>query len=167
MSATVGTIYNQFTGEVRTIPMVQAEHMVRNSRGEWSFKEPLPAGWDREIPRYKVTRAVKPAERARYRFEKPFSSIGDNDVWQYAERQRAAGETIETTAWPHASFVGLNETARRTLEFFNSHQKSRLPLSPWRDGRLYLSDGLSGASPALNVLRPPPAPTSPKPARVA
>lgn len=38
------TIYNESTGEARTIPHVQADHLVRNSRGEWSFAKPLPAG---------------------------------------------------------------------------------------------------------------------------
>jgi hypothetical protein len=162
------TIYNTITGESRSVPQVQAEHMAANTRGEWSFKKPLPPGWDREIPRYRVAVDLKPSAYARHRFEPPFTSSSETFMWQYAERPMQAGEELEITAWPHASMIPLNETAKRTLAYFTSHQKSRLPQTPWRNGRLRLDDGLSGAPPQQGVLRPNlPSPAVPMPIRVA
>jgi hypothetical protein len=165
-SATTGTVYNQFTGEAKTIPMVQAEHMAANSRGEWSFAKPLPPDWDKEIPKYRVERDLYPSGFARHRLEPPFTSTTDSTMYQYCDRPLRAGEVLELTAWPHPSMTGLNETAKRTLAYFTSHQKSRLPLSPWRNGRLWLDDGLTGTVP--EALRPRlPTAAEPMPVRVA
>jgi hypothetical protein len=92
--------------------------------------------WDREIPRYRVTRAVHPAPRSRLLTEPPLSQISDDDCWQYATKKLAAGETIETTSWPHQSFAPINESARRIHIFFLTGDKARMPLSPWRFDRI-------------------------------
>lgn len=146
------TIYNTDTGEARTLPSVQAEHLARNSLGLWSFKAPLPRDWDREVPRYRTSMDLHPSAYARHRQEPPFTSTTDTHMWQYAEHPIAAGSEIETTSWPQASMVPLNETAKRTLAAFKSSPKSRLPQSPWRNGRLYLETGLSGAVPEERLL---------------
>ena len=100
-------------------------------------------GWDdTEIPKYRASRAVEPSPNARYRLETPLAHIFD-DSWQYGIVPVARGEIVHSTAWPHPGFVGLNESGRRIQEFFQRAQKSRLPLSPWYDGRLRLDDGLS------------------------
>jgi hypothetical protein len=103
-----------------------------------------PRGWRTETPKYRATRDVQPAQRERYRGETPFSSSSENDVWQYGTKIVEAGEIIETTEWPHASFRPLNCSAEKVLAFFNGAMKSRLTRSPWRDGCLHLDDGLSG-----------------------
>jgi hypothetical protein len=61
--------------------------------------------------------------------------------------------------------VPLNHSAQHVREFFTSRQKSRLPLSPWRNGRLHLDDGRAGSQPDL---RPnlPRAAEEPTPVRV-
>jgi hypothetical protein len=105
--------------------------------------EPAP-GWEREIPKYRVTRDIQPAQRARYRSEPPFAHCFDSDVWQYGERTLKAGETVETKAWPHPTFFPLNYSAKRTLDFFNFQMKSRLPRSPWHGDSLRLDNGLTG-----------------------
>jgi hypothetical protein len=164
-SVPIATIWNAGTGESTTIDQTRAENIVRTSRGEWSFAKPLPAGWDREIPMYRASVDLSPPAFPRYRTENPLTSM-DNATWQYAERPVAAGEIIETTSWPAASMVPINHSAKAVREFFTSRQKSRLPLSPWRKGKLHLDDGLSGSQP---VLRPnlPTAATMPQPVRVA
>lgn len=164
-----GTIYNQVTGESRTLPQAQAEHLARNSLGEWSFTAPLPHGWDSEVPEYVATMPLRPAERERYRHEKPFSSTGAVDVWQFcpADKPVAAGQKISTTSWPHATFRPTNETARRVLNFFKNAQKSRLPQSPWYQGRLRLDDGLSGAIPEARLVSRRAEPAVKFPIRVA
>jgi hypothetical protein len=123
---------------------------VADNREPADHATPHP-GWEREVPRYRVTREVHPAEKDRFRFEPPFAMMSSSDVWQYAERPFEAGEIIETTAWPHASFRPLNFAAARVLDFFNTRQKSRLPRSPWGSDRLVLDDGLTGNEPALAV----------------
>ena len=104
-----------------------------------------PAGWDRETPKYKATRALEPAEKLRFRFERPFSQMADNDVWQYGHKPVERGEIIATKFWPHPSFQPLTYSAARVLDFFNSRQKSRLPWRPWRGDRIVLDDGLTGS----------------------
>jgi hypothetical protein len=96
-----------------------------------------------EVARYRATRDVHPPANSRHRFEPPFSSLSDPDVWQFADRPVKSGELIETKSWPHPSFFALNEAAERVLAFFNSAPKSRLGLSPWRGDRIVLEDGLS------------------------
>lgn len=149
---TSATMWNQITGEKREVPQATADHLVRNTYGEWSFKQPLPPGWDRKVPRYRVAVDLKPSAYARHRTEPPFSSVSNSAVRQYAERPVSAGEELELTVWPHASMTPLNERARQTLAYFTSHQKSRLPQAPWRNGRLHLDDGLTGMVP--EALRP-------------
>jgi hypothetical protein len=94
-----------------------------------------PSGWECEVPKYRVVRDLTPAPKARYRFEKPFTEISDNNVWQYAERVYEAGEVIESTNWPHPTLWPLNYSAEKVLEFFNGALKSRLPVSPWYGNR--------------------------------
>jgi hypothetical protein len=151
---TNATIWNQVTGESKTCPQAQADHLARNSMGEWSFKQPLPPGWDREKPKYRVEVNLHPSSFARHRHEPPFTSTTDSTMFQYADRDLRAGEVLELLTWPHPSMTPLNETARRALAYFTSHQKSRLPMSPWVAGRLRLEDGLSGAPPVQGALRP-------------
>lgn len=126
---------------------------------------PCPPAWSREVPRYRTSMDLAPSQYARHRQEPPFTSSTDANMWQYAERPIAAGEELETTLWPHASMIPLNESARRILEFFKSHQKSRMPQSPWRAGRLFLEDGLSGAVPQERLVGRRPEPAVPSPIR--
>lgn len=81
-------------------------------------------------------------EKARFRFEPPFASCLDGSVWQYGERLNKAGEVIETTEWPHPSF--LNYGAKKVLEFFRNGQKSRMQRSPWANGQIRLDNSLNG-----------------------
>jgi hypothetical protein len=120
---------------------------------DWSFVKPPPLNWEREVPRYKVTRDVRPAERARYRLEQPFSTVFDSGVWQYGTRAYKAGEIIETKEWPQESFHPLNFTAEKVLAFFKGALRSRLPRSPFDGDRVRLDNGLSG--PATPEVRPP------------
>jgi hypothetical protein len=121
-----------------------------------------PPGWASEEPLYRVTREIHPAERDRYRFERPFSEQGNMDSWQYGARIYRAREEISTREWPHASFFPLNEVARRIHSFLTIAQKSRLPRSPYdQGGRLQLSDGLSGPLPKIKTPKPEPVRLSP------
>jgi hypothetical protein len=104
---------------------------------------PLP-GWERETPKYRVTRDIQPAEKARLRSEPPFAEVWDSDRWQYGTRILKAGEIIETREWPHASFRPLNHSAKMVLDFFRLQMKSRLPRSPFQGDRLRLDNGLTG-----------------------
>ena len=114
-----------------------------------------PIDWRREIPRYRVRVETRPALKARFRFEAPFSQIMDSSEWQYGERVWPAGSIIETDQWPCAgTFVPLNYSAREILSYFNSHQKSRLQRTPWRDGQVCLDDGLTGTMPQIKAPQP-------------
>jgi len=115
--------------------------------------QPTP-GWDREIPKYRVTRDVLPAPKARFKNEPPFAETWQSNIWQYGERPMAAGEIIKTTEWPHPSFRPLNFSAEKVLAFFNSEMKSRLPRKPWFDGRVRLDNGLSNV-PRIVDVKPP------------
>jgi hypothetical protein len=117
-------------------------------------KKPIPTtpplNWRKEMPVYRVRVETRPALKTRFRFEPPFSQIMDPSEWQYSERVWPAGSVIATDQWPCAgTFVPLNYSAREVLAYFNSHQKSRLPRSPWHDGRVRLEDGLSGNLPKI------------------
>jgi hypothetical protein len=103
-----------------------------------------PANWEKELPRYRVVRAVHPSPKPRFRFEPPFSNILDSSEWQYAERDYRANEVIESTDWPHPSFVPLNYSARQVQQFFSTQMKSRMQRSPWAGGRTRLENGLTG-----------------------
>ena len=145
------TIYHR-DGREKTVDIHEASRLAGagtvGAGKDWSFVKPPPAGWERVVPKYRVTRDVRPAERARYRFEPPFETIFESDVWQYGERAYKASENeiIFTKAWPHPSFHPLNYSAERVLEFFNSRMKSRLTTSPWCGDGLRLDDGLSGSA---------------------
>jgi hypothetical protein len=117
-------------------------------------RKPIPAlpplNWRREVPKYRISRETKPAPKERFRFEPPFSSGSESDVWQYGERVHKAGEVIETTFWPNSgTMTALNYSARQVLTYFNSAPKSRLPRSPWQGDQVRLDDGLSGNLPKL------------------
>ena len=141
------TIYHR-DGREKTVDVHEASRLsgagTVGAGKDWSFVKPPPAGWERVVPKYRVTRDVRPAERARYRFEPPFSTVFDPSVWQYADRAYTANEIIETKCWPAASFAPLNYGAERVLEFFNARMKSRLTTSPWYGDGLRLDDGLTG-----------------------
>jgi hypothetical protein len=140
------TIYHR-DGREQTIDANKASRLTAADK-DWSFVKPPPPGWEREIPKYRATRDIHPAEKSRVRFEPPFAQMADSDTWQYGTRIIKAGEIIETKEWPHPSFCPLNYGAGKVLDFFNQRQKSRLALSPWRNDRLILEDGLtSGAAP--------------------
>jgi hypothetical protein len=115
-----------------------------------------PPFWEIHVPRYKAMRDLKPAEKARFRHEPPFSQLADNDVWQYADPGKPPverGAVIMTRCWPHPSFLPLNYAAFRVLEFFNARQKSRLPVRPWRVDRIVLDDGLTGPTqPQISIV---------------
>lgn len=107
-----------------------------------------------ETPKYRVTFETRPSPNSRHRFERPFSYQSDATVWQYQEPEQTlrAGTIVETKLWPHANWFPLNEAARTILSFFNSRQKSRLPLTPFdTKGKLRLDEGLQGAIPKIGV----------------
>jgi hypothetical protein len=160
-------IYNTLSGEARAVPQVQAEHMARNSYGEWSLKKPRPPGWNKEIPKYRISIDLHPSPLARHRHETPIVFSTDSSLWQYCEKPVSAGEIVETTSWPHLSMQPLNDSAIAVRDYLRDHMKSRLPMSPWRNGRLWLDDGLSAAPPQRSDLRPPSMPSLVKPIRVA
>jgi hypothetical protein len=109
-----------------------------------------PRGWQSQIPRYRVVRETRPAEKHRFTLDRPFSQMSDASTWQFGDRLYAANEVIETTEWPCAgTMFPINYSARRVMDFFNSSQKSRLQRSPWLDGRVRLEDGLSGSLPKI------------------
>jgi hypothetical protein len=159
------TIWNQITGESKTCPQAQADHLTRNTRGEWKFSKPLPEGWDREVPRYRVHVDLHPSPLARHRMETPITFSTDSALWQYCEKPVAAGEIVETTVWPHLSMQPLNDSATAVRDYLRDHMNSRLPQTPWRQGRLNLDDGLTGTAP--KVLRPALPQAAPQPVRVA
>ena len=107
-----------------------------------------PLNWKREIPKYRISRETKPAPKERFRFEPPFSSGSESDVWQYGQRIHKAGEVIATTFWPNpGTMTALNYSARQVLAFYGSAPKSRLARSPWFDDQVRLQDGLSSDGP--------------------
>ena len=136
------TIYNP-AGESRIMPQAQAEHLIRQQPDEWSFAKPSPAGWDTEIPRYRAQFDLEPAALPRYLHENPFNFQSDSRSWQYSAKKIKAGEVIETTSWPHPSLIAQNETAKRIHAYFMSAMRSRMQISPWKDGRLNLDNGMS------------------------
>jgi hypothetical protein len=124
-----------------------------------------PPGWASEEPLYRTTREIYPAERDRYRFERPFSEQGNMDCWQFGTTVLKAQQEISTREWPHPSFYPLNEVARRIHSFFTIAQKSRLARSPYdQGGKLRLSDGLSGPLPQIAAPKVQPMDLRPRPA---
>jgi hypothetical protein len=112
-------------------------------------------GWEREIPKYRAARDIRPSAKARHKFEPPFTEVGEDDRWQYGTRPIKAREEIETREWPHESFIPLNYSASRVLDFFNSRMKSRMSRSPWAGDRLRLDDGLGAAQPTTAAILKP------------
>jgi hypothetical protein len=117
---------------------------AHTARRDTAIPSSPPPGWERETPKYRVMRDTQPAQKARFRFEPPFASCMDSDVWQYGEKPLKAGEIVETTAWPHPSFFPLNYGAKKVLEFFRASPKSRMQRSPWAGDQIRLDDGLAG-----------------------
>jgi hypothetical protein len=116
-----------------------------------------PLNWRKEMPVYRVRIETRPAPKERFRFEPPFASQSDSDIWQYGEKIWPAGSVIQTDQWPCAgTFVPLNYSAREVLNYFTTHQKSRLPRSPLADGRVRLDDGLSNPMPKITAPKPEP-----------
>ena len=116
----------------------------QTARREASSPDSPPPGWEREVPKYRVSRDLQPAPKARFRFEPPFAHTFDSSSWQFGERPLKANEVVLTTEWPHPSFHPLNYSAAKVLQYFTTRMKSRLPRSPWNLGRLRLDDGLEG-----------------------
>jgi hypothetical protein len=131
---------------------------------DWSSVAPAPLNWQFEIPRYRVTRDLKPAQKARFRFEPPFSETWESDCWQYGERPLVTGEEIETTNWPHPSMRPLNYSGEKVLAFYIGAMKSRLTVSPWHNGQVRLDNGLSNVPILSEVKSPSPAPFNSRPA---
>jgi hypothetical protein len=144
---TTTKIYHR-DGREKTVDVHEASRLVGTGTvgadKEWSLTKPSPRDWEKEVPRYKVTRDVHPSPKARHRDEPPFGMMIDSDMWQYADRIYKAGETIETKHWPHPSFVPLTYGAKKVLNFLSSQQKSRLTTSPWYIDQIRLDDGMSG-----------------------
>jgi hypothetical protein len=76
----------------------------------------------------------------------------------------AANEEIETTDWPHPSFLPLNYSASRVLAFFNAGMKSRMTQSPWHNGQVRLENGFSNVPGIADVRPPKPEPFNTRPA---
>jgi hypothetical protein len=124
-----------------------------------------PLNWRREMPRYRVRVETRPALKARFRFETPFSQIMDSSEWQYGERVWPAGSIIETDQWPNpGTMTPLNFSAREVMNFFTTRQKSRLPRSPWANDQVRLDDGLSGPLPQIAAPKVQPMDLRPRPA---
>jgi hypothetical protein len=147
------TIYHR-DGTTETLPADQARYRTYLKPAEWSLTPPPPLNWEREIPRYRVTRDLQPAQKARFRSEPPFSETWQSDCWQYGDRKYAAGEIVETTNWPDASMQGLNYSGQQVLAFFKAEMKSRLPTSPWHQGAVRLNNGFSNL-PGISDVKPP------------
>jgi hypothetical protein len=145
------TIYHR-DGREQTIDVQQASRVTYNDK-EWSFHKWPPLNWERETPKYRATRDLQPAQMARHRLEPPFEKMWDSDIWQYGERPIMRGEIIESRTWPHESFLAMNYSAGKVLDFFTSRTKSRLPHSPWFVDRIRLDDGLTGQ--IIFDVRPP------------
>jgi hypothetical protein len=151
------TIFNRLDGSSQTLPADQAALKTYYQRETWSAQPLPPRDWAFEVPRYRIVRDLKPAEKNRFRFENPFSETSSNDSWQFGDRHYEAGEEIESTCWPHPSMLPLNYSAERVLSFFIGTIKSRLQQSPWCAGRIRLESGIGG-SPVLTDVRPPQVP---------
>jgi hypothetical protein len=149
----LATIYNRHTGATETLPGDQAALKTYYQRETWSAQPLPPRDWERTVPRYKARWALRPSQFSRHRLEAPWSQQLDSSIWQYLEpgQSIAAGEEVESTAWPAPGFVALNYSAERVIEFYNIAMRSRLANSPWRNGRIELDDGLSGPLPTVTI----------------
>ena len=113
-----------------------------------------PADWDREIPRYKVTRPLKLAAEVRHQLEPPIATL-DSDIWQYGygPGQLKRFAVVVTRDWAHPSMEPLNESARRVHAWFMArHGRSRLPWRPWvGDHIVLLDDGTSTTRQKISI----------------
>jgi hypothetical protein len=150
------TIYRA-DGSSETLPSDEARYLVYRNPGVWSFTAPPPPGWQFEVPRYRLTKDLQPAQKARFRHEPPFSETWESDVWQYGEHSLKAKDEITTTAWPHASMRPLTYSAEKILAFYIGGMKSRLTVSPRLNGQVRLDNGFSNV-PVLADVRPPQVP---------
>jgi hypothetical protein len=148
------TIYHLSDGSSETLRGDLARNRVHFQPDEWSMVKPPPLGWERTVPRYVITRDLRPSPNGRHKNEAPFSEIWQSDIWQQADRNYEAGEVVETTSWPHPSMRPAGPTddpahyaAEKILEYFKVSMKSRLQVSPWHQGQVRLSDGISGSMP--------------------
>lgn len=116
-----------------------------------NFPSTPPRNWAREVPRYKATRDLQPASKPRFRLEPPFAVMYSENEWQFGEKFIPAGTEFSSQAWPHPTLCPLNYSAAKVLDYFNTRQRSRMPLSPWRNGKIDLDDGLTGPV-APNIL---------------
>jgi hypothetical protein len=162
------TIYCR-DGTTASLPADQARYRTQMQPQEWSMTPPPPLGWERTVPRYKVTRDLQPAQKARFRFEPPFAETWQSDVWQYGEHQLKANDEITTTAWPHPSMRPAGSAceayaAERVMSYFIGAMKSTLPVSPFLNGRVRLDNGLSNVPILSEVKSPKPAPFNSRPA---
>jgi hypothetical protein len=115
-----------------------------------------PLNWRKEVPLYRISRDTMPAPKERFKFEPPFSQQSDASIWQYGEKLWPRGSVVSTTEWPNpGSMVPLNYSAAQVLEFFTTRQKSRLGRAPWRDGQVFLQDGLGGPQPKIGLPKLP------------
>jgi hypothetical protein len=122
-----------------------------------------PLNWKKEIPKYRISRETLPAPKERFRFEPPFASCSEANIWQYGVRVHKAGEIISTTEWPNpGTMTPLNFSAREVMSYFTSRQRSRLPRTPWFDNQVRLEDGLGGPQPKITPPRPEPVDLHPR-----
>jgi hypothetical protein len=151
------TIYNRHDGSTETLPADQAALKTYYQRETWSAQPLPPKDWEREVPRYRITRDLAPAMKNRFRFENPYTDLTCGDSWQYGEKSHQVGAEIESKCWPHPSMRPMNYGAERVMAFFNSAMRSRLTTSPWHGDRVRLDDGLSGTLPKLQTMTSRPA----------
>jgi hypothetical protein len=115
-----------------------------------------PLNWRKEVPLYRISADTHPAPKERVKFEPPFSRSDAADHWQYGDRLYRAGEVIATTEWPNpGTMIPLNYAAQQVMEFFKTRQKSRMQRAPWRDGQVFLDDGLSNPLPKIGLPKLP------------
>jgi hypothetical protein len=105
-----------------------------------------------EKPLYRATVDLHPSPNSRHRHEMPFSDFSDPSVWQQTDRPVKRGEIVSTTDWPHSTMMPLNDVGKRIHSYFEIAMKSRLPMSPFQNGRLVLDDGIGGPTqPKFNI----------------
>ena len=131
-------VYSTSGPERQTVKVLQGMEMIRTKKWSGEPWEDPSDGWDREKPRYKLTRTLEPMLNRR-RFETPLSS-DELGHWQYAERVYREGEEIECLNWPHASMAPLNRSAKAIHRYFMETPRVSMDSSPWRDGRVCLPD---------------------------
>lgn len=159
------TIYNESTGEARTIPHVQADHLVRNSRGEWSFAKPLPAGLE---PRSAALSHLNGPGAVTVRAPSAGTAVHVLDrrehvaVRRAPDRRRRGARDHPLAACEHDPAERERAADPRILQVASEVADAAIP---WRAGRLFLEDGLSGAVPQERLVGRRPEPAVPSPIR--